>query len=256
MSDNLDISNYLNDVLQDWEDSRDEFSKNVYLQKYWPIPFFGNPRTAIVATVGVNPSSGEFKPERNWAAVLTKGDWKKRLKNYFTNTTPQHKWFVSWRTGLKLLGISYEGGAAAHFDISYRPTKAMQKNVTTDRREFRHMAERDVAWLFRLLPLSSKLRGLLVFGPVIRHDGSTESLAGFVRKSAPRHGFRVLPDGGLCHESKGQTPMEFFLHEVTAEGKGTVTEQVVANLTQHRDELRQKIYSVAGKGRGKDRERV
>jgi len=57
MPDNLDISNYLTEVYDDWQSSRDEFPNNTYPRDQWPIPFFGNPTKAIVATVGVNPSS-------------------------------------------------------------------------------------------------------------------------------------------------------------------------------------------------------
>ena len=187
MSDNAEISGYLSDVYTDWQDSRGGFPKNVFLAQYWPIPFFGNPRRALVATIGVNPSSGEFASKRNWVAVKTTREWKLRLKHYFSNEdAPAHEWFEPWRQGLALLGCSYEKDTVAHLDVSYRPTKGMLKNKTTDRREFRHMVERDVAWLFRLLPLCPNLRGLLVYGPVVRHDGTTESLAAFIRKSARR----------------------------------------------------------------------
>jgi len=242
MSVNLAISDYLGDLYQDWLESRDDFPTNIYLTRYWPIPFFGNPATALVATVGVNPSSGEFASNRHWESVLSMKDWKLRLKNYFNQSTPVHEWFAPWRTGLALLDCSHKAGTAAHLDVSYRPTKAMLKNKTTDRIEFRHMVERDVAWLFRLLPLCPKLRGLLVFGPVVRHNGSTESLAAFVRKSAPRHGFRISPDGGLSQEWKGQAQMRFFLQDVTSRSEDTITGQVVASLTQHRDDLRRKIH--------------
>lgn len=242
---NLAISDYLADVHQDWQESSDAFPNNIYLKQYWPIPFFGNPATALVATVGVNPSSGEFASKRNWADVGSLKDWKLRLKNYFNQTTRPHKWFEAWRTGLASLDCSHKYGTAVHLDISFRPTKAMLKNPTTDRREFRHMVERDVAWLFRLLPLCPKLRVLLVFGPIVRYNGSTENLAGFLRKSAPRHGFRVSPDGGLYYGSTGQGPRKFFLQEVVAPGVGTITEQVVASLTQHRDALRWRIHSAA-----------
>jgi hypothetical protein len=210
----LDISNYLNDVYHDWEASRDQFPKNIYLRTYWPIPFFGNPRTAIVATVGVNPSSDEFKPERNWAAVRTKGNWKKRLKNYFINATPPHKWFNSWHKGLKFLDVSYEDGTAAHIDVSYRPTRAMLKNPRTDPREFRSMVERDVAWFFRLLPLCPNLRLLLAFGPIVRKNGSTESLTQFLRNNAPKNGFTVSQDGKFWTFKHLDTGKRVCVHEV------------------------------------------
>jgi hypothetical protein len=236
------ISNYLADVLGDWRASQGDFPRNVYLTHYWPIPFFGNPATALVATIGVNPSSGEFAPNRNWSGVKNIKAWKLRLKNYFNCETLPHNWFGPWRAGLKLLDVSYKAGTAAHFDVSYRSTTAMFDNNETDQDEFRRMVEHDIVWFFRLLPLCPKLRGLLTFGPIIRSNGQPESLVGFVRKSAPHHGFKVLPDGGLCHESKQQPPRKLFLHDATARGLGTVTERVVANLTQHRDELCRKIH--------------
>jgi len=237
----MDISDYLNDVLADWRASKDDFSSNIQPKRQWPIPFFGNPATARVATVGVNPSSGEFAPGRNWVAVESVRDWKLRLRNYFNQHTPAHPWFGPWRSGLKRLGLSYEAGTAAHFDVSYRATKAMLRNRGTDPREFRHMVDRDIAWFFQLLTLCPQLQGLLVFGPVVRADRSTESLAGFVRKSAPRHGFKVTADGGLCLELKGQGMRSCFLHEVTATGDGSITDQLAADLTRHGDELRRKI---------------
>jgi hypothetical protein len=245
MNDNLTISRHLSAVLRDWQSSHDEFPRNVYPRSYWPIPFFGNPATAIVATVGVNPSSGEFQPDRNWNTVQNAVDWKRRLKNYFNQSTPPHEWFAPWQAGFALLGLNYEDGAAAHFDVSYRPTKAMLRNKTTNPKEFRQMIERDSAWLFHLLPLCPRLRGLLVFGPVVRCNGSTESLAGFIRKSAPRHGFSVLPDGGLRVAAPGETGRSFFVHEVCASGRGTITEQVVANLRSHRVALRGQIEAIA-----------
>ena len=69
MKGNLHISNYLNQVLRDWQGSRGEFPNNTIQGSVWPVPFFGNPTTAIIATVGVNPSSGEFAPDRRWGEV-------------------------------------------------------------------------------------------------------------------------------------------------------------------------------------------
>ena len=241
MSKNLVISNYLNNVYQDWEASRDEFSRNVYLQNYWPIPFFGNPRTAIVATIGVNPSSGEFKPERNWAGVQNKGEWKKRLKNYFTNTPPPHKWFVSWRTGLKLLGVSYEDGTAAHFDVSYRPTRAMLTNPRTNRAEFRRMVEKDIAWFFKLLLLCPNLKLLLTFGPIVGKVRRPESLSSFLFAAAAGHGFRVLQDEAdwkLWHETTGRA---FLVHDADMPGEKYVTCRVMKNLHAHRYDLRRRL---------------
>ncbi len=241
MPDKLAISKHLSEVLQDWRESRVAFPANSNPGSHWPIPFFGNPATAIVATVGVNPSSGEFRPNRNWNAVQNGADWKRRLKNYFSQSTPPHEWFAPWRVGLALLGLDYENGSAAHFDVSYRPTKAMLKNRTTNAREFRRMVERDVAWFFRLLPLCSNLRLLLVFGPIIRANGSTESLAQFLKNNAPQNGFKVSQDGefwSFRHLDSGKT---ICVHEVSTPGEKCITCRVVKNLHAHRHELRRRL---------------
>jgi hypothetical protein len=102
MHDKLAISKHLAEILQDWRESRDDFPANTCTGLHWPVPFFGNPATAIVATVGVNPSSGEFRANRNWNTVQKTVYWKRRLKNYFNLPTPPHEWFGPWRFGLPL----------------------------------------------------------------------------------------------------------------------------------------------------------
>ena len=235
------ISEYLDEIYRDWQNSSNLFAGNIYLRRYWPIPFFGNPANALVATVGVNPSSSEFSTDRNWAEVETIKDWKLRLRNYFDPTLPPHQWFCSWRIGLKLLGISYEAGTAAHFDVSYRPTKAMLKNRRTNPKEFRHMVERDVAQFFRLLPLCPKLRLLLVFGPIVRANGSIESLAQFLRNNAPQNGFKASQDGGSWSFKHLDTGKSICVHEVSTPGEKCITCRVVKNLHAHRDDLRRRL---------------
>lgn len=238
MSDGLGLSKYLSEVLQDWGLSRNAFPRNVYPPVHWPIPFFGNPATAIVATVGVNPSSGEFHADRNWDAIQSSVDWERRLKDYFKHSKPAHEWFKPWRAGLRLLGLSYEAGTAAHFDISYRPTKAMLRNRTTDPKEFRCMVERDVAWLFRLLPLCENLRLLLTFGPIVCADGSTEGLATFLRKQGARHGFSVMHNGAIAASAGEKSGRSFYIHEVTGPVEKGVESRVMKNLQAHCEELR------------------
>jgi hypothetical protein len=225
---------FLSDVLADWRTSRNAFPKNLSPGADWPIPFFGDPARAVVATVGVNPAGTEFSSDRKWAEIKTEADWIQRLKTYFRNPIPSHRWFEPWRVGLELLRLSYEKGTATHLDISYRPTIAMVKNPKADSAEFRRMAEQDVAWFFRLLPLCPRLKGLLIFGPIVRSDGSCENLAQFLRDQAPRHGFTVLPKG-IEHDA---TKRRFFIHEVETPGEKCITCRVVKNLYANRDELR------------------
>lgn len=102
-----DISRFLDQVHRDWLSTRGDFPKNTYPPSQWPIPFFRNPATALIATAGVNPSAGEFDPKRDWARVKQMRDWKERLRDYFRHETPAHEWFEPWRIGLALLGASY-----------------------------------------------------------------------------------------------------------------------------------------------------
>jgi hypothetical protein len=240
MGDNLVISNYLSQVHRDWESSRGEFPKNTYPSSQWPIPFFGNPATAIVATVGVNPSSTEFRTTRGWGSIQTRG-WKERLRDYFNLEIPAHQWFQPWRTGLGLLGVGYEKGTATHLDVSYRTTTAMLKNPRTDRREFLRMVEKDAAWFFKLLLLCPNLRLLLTFGPMIRADGSTESLVQFLKSRAPQNGFTVLPDGHGWSLVHTKTKRVFTVHHSDTPGEKGVTNRVVKYLRAHRDELQRRL---------------
>ena len=239
MDDKLAISKYLSQVLRDWQDSRELFPKNVCPTDHWPIPFFGNPTKAVIATVGVNPSSDEFAPDRRWGGVKRPADWKRRLRDYFTNDVPAHEWFEPWRIGLGLLGVSYKQRTAAHFDVSYPPATAMLTNPRTDREEFRRMVERDAAWFFKLLLLCPNLKLLLTFGPVVGKDRQPESLFGFLFSAAPGHGFRVFQDETgwqVWHEpSRRVLPV----HDADTPGEKCVTCRVVKNLHAHRHELRQ-----------------
>jgi hypothetical protein len=215
------ISEHLRDVLRDWRESQQDFPINRIENANWPIPFFGNPAKAVVATIGVNPASGEFEFSRGWVGVRKVPDWKCRLRDYFNIDVPPHTWFTPWRAGLKILGTSYEEGTAAHFDVSYRTTTAMLTNKATDRTEFGRMVERDVAWLFRLLPICEKLRMLLVFGPILRPDG-----------------FTLSEHGNLQYAETGKV---LFLHEADTRGKEPVISRVVKDLSAHRDQLRQRL---------------
>lgn len=242
MNRNLEISNYLNEVYDDWQDSRDSFPKNIIREAYWPVPFFGNPATAIVATVGVNPSSGEFAPTRHWGEVTTPRDWKLLLKNYFKPPNAPHEWFDPWRIGLALLDCGYEAGTAAHFDVSYRPTKAMLTNPNTDRAEFRRMVDRDVQWLFKLLLLCPNLRVLLTMGPIVGANLETSGLVGFLHESAPRHGFSVINNGGFWEFWHEENRKVLVIHEADNRDEKCITCRVVKNLHAHRDDLRPRIW--------------
>ena len=109
------------------------------------------------------------------------------------------------------------------------------------------MVEQDVAWLFRLLPLCEKLRLLLVFGPIIRADGSTGNLARFLKEQAQKHGFNVLQRGDLQHAETGRM---FFFHEADTHLDESVILRVERNLTVHANELRLLLKPTPGNDLG------
>jgi hypothetical protein len=236
-----EISQYLDQVLQNWNETRTQFSKNLKPRSQWPIPFFGNPATATVATVGVNPSATEFAPDRNWKAIKGATEWKLRLRDYFKCNIPRHEWFTSWQLGLEFLDVTYEEGTAAHFDVSYRSTTAMLKNPQTDPKEFRAMVENDVRWLFHLLPLCRDLRVLLIFGPIVAQNGRPESLFRFLLEFAPAHGFSVVQDEQRHFLRHLQTGRDFVVHEADTPGESCITCRVARNLMKHKQTLKRSL---------------
>ena len=84
-----------------------------------PIPFFGNLDHARFVTVGLNPSSTEFAPWREWGSVSGPAELTFRLVNYFrlANITlpPPHPWFGEILEACHNLRCPH-GLAAAHTD--------------------------------------------------------------------------------------------------------------------------------------------
>ncbi len=192
-------------MLQDWQSSQCLFPKNAIMGDYWPIPFFGNPKAATVATIAVNPSSTEFRKVRRWAEVRTTKQWKERLRDYFNHEVPPHRWFEPQAARLNQDELSYKDGSAFHLDVSYRPTIAMLTNPATDQEEFVQMLERDVIWLFKLLPLCPKLRELRAIGPILFRGGKTGRVIDFVAEKAPAYGFDVSRVQGAYALSRRET---------------------------------------------------
>jgi hypothetical protein len=152
-----------------------------------PIPFFGDVLNARVLTVGVNPSSTEFDPSREWQKAVRVAIWQERMLNYFRPSAHRaHKWFETWSICLDLLSLSYAGGEAAHVDVSPRPTTPMLDGGT-DKAKFRAMVEHDVKWFFEILDKLPQIQLLLVAGPIPRANGRKQQLADFIREHSTRH---------------------------------------------------------------------
>jgi len=111
-----------------------------------PIPYFGDPGTAVIGTIGVNPSDGEFRG-RGWPGTLDSAALEDRLTSYFKAETPQHPWFRGWERVLNLLGHSYIRDAV-HLDLSPRATVRMSE---ADPALFRQMVAHDMNWFLSCL---------------------------------------------------------------------------------------------------------
>jgi hypothetical protein len=151
-----------------------------------PIPFFGNIKTAIVLTVGVNPSNGEFK-SRGWPEKLSSEELASRLLNYFSlESCPPHPWFNDWETALNILSVSYKRGEVAHLDLSPRSTIPMSQ--VSDQEKFLDMIKNDVEWFFRVLPLCGNAKLLMMAGSVTKKY----YLVNLLKELAENYGFKLL----------------------------------------------------------------
>ena len=176
----------------------------------WPIPFFGDIRTARVLTVGVNPSTTEFNPTR-WGQITNDAQWTERLLNYFhVPGIPWHKWFLPWEASLRLLGCSYEDGSAAHLDLSPRSTTVMSQ---AHRNKFCEMVAGDVHWLFESLKFAPKARLILAAGTMIKPATmSWDSVGDYLEQKARRLRIHIKEDSlGRCLISKtGQVSLRIY----------------------------------------------
>ena len=149
-----------------------------------PIPYFGNPSTAVIATIGVNPSETEFELGRWCEPIRGADDLDSILIGYFTNATvPPHSWFKGWTNCLSILGHAYERDSC-HLDLSPRATKSMGRQ---DPALFMDMVFSDLALFFSALKLCTRLRGALMAGSVTKRFYMDE----FLRKYAPGHDFEL-----------------------------------------------------------------
>lgn len=151
-----------------------------------PIPFFGNIETATILTVGVNPSSGEFK-NRGWPEKLSTQDLAERLLNYFSlETVPPHPWFRGWEEAANILNCSYHKGEVAHLDLSPRATISMGK--VPNQIKFLDMVKNDIGCFFRILSLCKNAKLLMMGGSVTKKYYINE----LIQEYAEEHGFDLL----------------------------------------------------------------
>lgn len=130
-----------------------------------PIPYFGDPLTARVATFGVNPSATELTWARWPMAGLTWQQLDARLVNYFRNpAAPPHPWFDAYERVFKKLSHSYRTDAV-HLDLSSRATKSMG---SVDPKAFIEMVVADMGWFLSALALAKNLKAAIMSGSVTK----------------------------------------------------------------------------------------
>jgi hypothetical protein len=144
----------------------------------YPIPYFGDPSRALIATIGVNPSATEFGSNRWSRKIDVASDLDAVLVQYFNDpSAPPHPWFSGWSNVLRMLGHSYSTDAV-HLDLSPRATKAM-RSIETD--TFVRMVANDLLWLPSTLGLCPQIRGALISGSVTKKYYIDEFLRRYLR---------------------------------------------------------------------------
>ncbi len=214
-----------------------------------PIPFFGKVHTAKILTVGVNPSSAEFKERRreSWASINSRNnELLARLLAYFD--TDPHPWFKRWESALALLNASYCDGTAAHLDLSPRATIPMGQ--APDQELFRAMVKEDLPIFMECLNLCRSAKVLLIAGSVtkkfyinefIQQFSPADSLklqGRFLRREHPGYGktcWHQLGDCDLslpvffCGSSPSNRNNRDLLGERIGENKPTLLKYVLGS---------------------------
>ena len=140
-----------------------------------PIPFFGKLETALVLTVGLNPSDGEIRG-RNWESTLDPVAACARLTGYFNGGAFQpHPWFERWKRALKEIGVSFDDGSAAHIDLCPWPTRPMSRLPDTKR--FEALVRQSIPWFWQCIRLAKSCRLVLMAGAVTKQYYLNEYLA-------------------------------------------------------------------------------
>ena len=170
-----------------------------------PICCSGDPAKAVVVTVGLNPSVGEFEKGRWPREQITHKVLAERCRGYFGDdaAAPAHKFFDPWKQGLAHLGPSYESGSVAHLDLSPRATRYIRELDSGFESElFLEMVQRDLWIFFATLDLCRNAKVLLMAGSVTGQYYINE----FLQRFAPDYGHAI---GGAIdratHKGSGKT---------------------------------------------------
>ncbi len=131
-----------------------------------PIPFFGNIDHARIVTVGLNPSSTEFAPWREWDATNDARELTFRMVNYFrlagVNLPPAHRWFGEISESMHILKCP-QALLAAHIDFC--PWATVNSQIKDWSGFFGFIDEQMLSWLGKTVQrCRNSARLLLIVG--------------------------------------------------------------------------------------------
>lgn len=221
-------------------------SNSIYSENFFPelhthpIPYFGQLEDAEILTVGLNPSSDEFRSGRWPDQQLDPENLAGRLCGYFQRDDPAwHPWFDKWTAALSSLNanLRYQTGQVAHIDLSPRATKAARHIPRPDL--FSEMIRRDLSWFPALLDCAKAARILLFAGTV----NSEQYLIEFLSAHGREHGLHVARSDGQSRRSLGFYELQFRSRRwpVFFSGSGPSAldggAKLLENVTRHRKQI-------------------
>ena len=173
----------------------------------YPIFFFGDPEGAVVATVGVNPSAGEFSTYRKWNQKYGElSHLLERCRRYFHKPkgVPPHPWFQIWEGFLNEIGGSYRTSPrAVHLDFSPRATRSissLQKESEELVDLFSDLVEKDLKYFVTQLRAYPTIKYLYLAGAVTKKYYCIE----FLRKNSNSQGYMLKPVMPFRRGGRGQ----------------------------------------------------
>jgi len=188
---------------------------------YPPIFFFGDPAGAVAATVGVNPSAGEFSKHRNWSSQDAKPrPLLERCRKYFDEpmAIPAHPWFQVCENFLRKIGVSYTASPrVVHLDFSPRATRSMrslQKESEDLLELFLNLVENDLKYFIAQLQAYPSIKNLYVAGSVTKKYYGVEFLA----ENSRNLGYTLKPVMPFRRGGRGQVGL-YKLHVRDADPK-------------------------------------
>jgi len=189
----IDYGRWLSEIIESNYKYRPLFVEG---RAFPPIFFFGDPEKAVAATVGVNPSAGEFSKARRWGFEYDElSNLLERCRNYFEKPAgvPPHPWFQVWERFLQNIGVSYYNSPrAVHLDFSPRATRSvssLQKESQQFHDLFLDLIKKDLKYLIEQLRAYCSIKYVYIAGSVTKKYYGIE----FLRENSRYLGYTLKP---------------------------------------------------------------